>query len=729
MRLSSKITNIDNRRLWRQGERLMRSAVVCLIVVLNGVGIAYGADYWLDKSMSGIMRRIETQATQIRSDIYIAPDKDSELALRKRLRQLYYDQPKEESLLNLELEEAIHNKASKERKSEIYHQLTRNSFNRENYKEAMEYAKKLREMSSVGDKSYFTAMYYIAMVKLMQEQYRDSWREVLEIDHIANVHESYYGVLVGEAVKGQAYYVASQPDSAQMCFTNGYQFQAKSRSHTWDLEFAFLAAYSSLRVSEFDFAENAFKRYSTAIRYGNSSGNKAYNQPKFRWVSNMMNLAICLSKGKIAEAERYNERLWREDVGYVPCPMLLTSAVYCHAKLMTALKKYDSALEDLNNVIERDSSRLSHYLHEKAKIMDAMGEHGAAFAQYEKTAKMLDKRRTDNFSRELLQLEAATDDFNREEELQQMRLTSGRVIRNVLIASVAVLGIVLLVLIVMMVRNLLASQKLKKKTEELLATSEDLRNTSEQLGQAIAEEEVSYQKKAKFVGDISHEIRTPLNAIVGFSDLLASMVESQGGDETEYVSVIRSNSDMMLRLVDEVMNKSRKQQALVDVKLAPDNVVLCARAAMKSVDVLMPEGVEARLVCDKESIVINTDILRLQQLLNNLLTNAVKFTKQGFVELAVKQEDDYVVFTVTDTGCGISEEYQDSVFNKFERGNVDSSVTGIGLGLYVSKLISNELLGSLYIDKEYTGGTRFVFEHPMHLSARSYQEIMNNADA
>ena len=69
------------------------------------------------------------------------------------------------------------------------------------------------------------------------------------------------------------------------------------------------------------------------------------------------------------------------------------------------------------------------------------------------------------------------------------------------------------------------------------------------------------------------------------------------------------------------------------------------------------------------------------------------------------------------------------MFNKFERGNVDSSVTGIGLGLYVSKLISNELLGSLYIDKEYTGGTRFVFEHPMHLSARSYQEIMNNADA
>ena len=77
MRLSSKITNIDNRRLWRQCERLMRSAVVCLIVALNGVGIAYGADYWLDKSMSGIMRRIETQATQIRSDIYIAPDKDS----------------------------------------------------------------------------------------------------------------------------------------------------------------------------------------------------------------------------------------------------------------------------------------------------------------------------------------------------------------------------------------------------------------------------------------------------------------------------------------------------------------------------------------------------------------------------------------------------------------------------------------------------------------------------
>ena len=110
---------------------------------------------------------------------------------------------------------------------------------------------------------------------------------------------------------------------------------------------------------------------------------------------------------------------------------------------------------------------------------------------------------------------------------------------------------------------------------------------------------------------------------------------------------------------------------------------------------------------------MKTDILRLEQLLLNLLTNAAKFTVQGEINLdyQVDKEKMQVIFSVTDTGCGVPPDKQESIFNRFEK--VDEFKQGAGLGLPICRTIAGLFGGTLTVDPAYTGGARFIFVHPI----------------
>ena len=124
-------------------------------------------------------------------------------------------------------------------------------------------------------------------------------------------------------------------------------------------------------------------------------------------------------------------------------------------------------------------------------------------------------------------------------------------------------------------------------------------------------------------------------------------------------------------------------------------------------------GVNLTLTCSEKDFVMKTDILRLQQLLLNLLTNAAKFTAQGEINLdyQVDKEKMQVIFSVTDTGCGVPPDKQESIFNRFEK--VDEFKQGAGLGLPICRTIAGLFGGTLTVDPAYTGGARFIFVHPI----------------
>lgn len=140
-------------------------------------------------------------------------------------------------------------------------------------------------------------------------------------------------------------------------------------------------------------------------------------------------------------------------------------------------------------------------------------------------------------------------------------------------------------------------------------------------------------------------------------------------------------------------------------------VALCENV-VKTLSAIKQTDAEIIFKTDITSLDIETDMDRLQQMLINLLVNATKFTKQGTITLEVKQtEDNWICFSITDTGCGIPLEKQADLFKRFEKLNEQAQ--GTGLGLSICLLIIKRLGGNIWIDSKYTQGARFVFVHPI----------------
>ncbi len=242
----------------------------------------------------------------------------------------------------------------------------------------------------------------------------------------------------------------------------------------------------------------------------------------------------------------------------------------------------------------------------------------------------------------------------------------------------------------------------------------DLIKSEMELRKAKDRAEESNRLKTAFLANMSHEIRTPLNAIVGFSNVLVSS-EPTKEEQQKYFNIIQTNSDLLLNLINDILDISRLEAGRIkfvyedcDIVGLCRNVVSTAAYARKT---------EAEFVFEPtlESYILRTDIQRLQQILINLLSNAAKFTSQGTITLdfRIDEAEQIVVFSVTDTGCGIPVDKQQQVFERFEKLN--EYAQGTGLGLSICKLIVEVWGGKIWIDPVYKEGARFMFSHPLHI--------------
>ena len=249
----------------------------------------------------------------------------------------------------------------------------------------------------------------------------------------------------------------------------------------------------------------------------------------------------------------------------------------------------------------------------------------------------------------------------------------------------------------------------KRLKDELLKSEKDLRVAKDR-----AEE--SNRLKSAFLANMSHEIRTPLNSIVGFSDVLA-VGGSTEEEQQSYYQIIKTNSDLLLRLINDILDLSRLEANRVTLTWEECDVVQLCSQVVASVSFSRQSSENQFLFTTSfESFRMVTDVQRMQQVMINLLSNANKFTIRGKITLdfSVNEETQMAVFSVTDTGCGIPKEKQGLVFERFEKLN--EYAQGTGLGLSICKLIVHKWKGSIWIDPDYTGGARFVFSHPLNLN-------------
>ena len=268
-------------------------------------------------------------------------------------------------------------------------------------------------------------------------------------------------------------------------------------------------------------------------------------------------------------------------------------------------------------------------------------------------------------------------------------------------------GTVLVVLLSGLFVSLYFYYHTKKLKDELQESESALREAKDR-----AEE--SSRLKSAFLANMSHEIRTPLNAIVGFSDVLASggtSVDEQQG----YVDIIKTNSDLLLRLINDILDVSRLEADRVTFTIEKCDVVPLCQQVLASVSQARKSENEFIFECDRESVDLRTDTQRLQQVMINLLSNADKFTRNGKITLKLEVDDEKRVatFSVSDTGTGIPLEKQKQVFERFEKLN--EYVQGTGLGLSICKLTVEKWGGEIWVDSGYTDGARFVFTHPFEI--------------
>lgn len=238
----------------------------------------------------------------------------------------------------------------------------------------------------------------------------------------------------------------------------------------------------------------------------------------------------------------------------------------------------------------------------------------------------------------------------------------------------------------------------------------DLKKNEKELTLARIKAEQSDKLKSAFLANMSHEIRTPLNAIVGFSRILC---EEGSGENKQYQDIIEDNANLLLQLINDILDLSKIEAGTLEFV---ENVFELDDLFINIYEMnrhKVAKNVTLIYEKNENDIAIKCDRNRLLQVINNFLSNAIKFTSTGKIRFGYKITETEILFFVKDTGIGISQDNIEEVFNRFTKLN--SFVQGTGLGLSICKTISDKMSGRVWVDSQENIGSTFNF-------AISYQD-------
>ncbi|UZT97963.1 response regulator [Chryseobacterium fluminis] len=296
-----------------------------------------------------------------------------------------------------------------------------------------------------------------------------------------------------------------------------------------------------------------------------------------------------------------------------------------------------------------------------------------------------------------------------------------------------------------------SEEELRVQQEELMQTNTELEERSkllEEKNQLIAERNIEIQRKAEelalstqykseFLANMSHELRTPLNSILLLSRLMAENPEENlNDDQIESAKVIQSAGSSLLTLIDEILDLAKIESGKMSLEYEAVQISEVVKDLKNLMDPLVNnKGIKFNVsIEDALEKNLETDRLRLDQVLRNLLSNALKFTKQGSVALAIRRDTankDFIVFSVKDTGIGIPEDKQKIIFEAFQQadGSTQRKFGGTGLGLSISREIAKLLGGRLDLTSKVDEGSEFSLTIPISESVKESQTgLLMNSD-
>lgn len=253
----------------------------------------------------------------------------------------------------------------------------------------------------------------------------------------------------------------------------------------------------------------------------------------------------------------------------------------------------------------------------------------------------------------------------------------------------------------------------------------DKKNIEQQLEKSLEAEHKASMARQLLFSKLSHELRTPLNAIIGYTDLM--LEDNQNPAQTEYLNTVKDAGESLVILINEILDFTQLESKKIQLDRVPFDLNLLVSSTVR---ILTNEAQQKnlRIVIQKKSpkeIYVNADPLRIRQILMNLISNAIKFTKEGKItikyEISKELEDSYIInFDVIDTGIGIAKKNQERIFDVFkqEHEGISRKFGGSGLGLSIVKSLVEMYQGSISLKSELGEGSSFQFDLKLNKASR-----------
>ncbi len=258
--------------------------------------------------------------------------------------------------------------------------------------------------------------------------------------------------------------------------------------------------------------------------------------------------------------------------------------------------------------------------------------------------------------------------------------------------------------------------KRKQAEIQLQEMNEKLNQTNIELLLAKDKVEESDQLKTAFLQNMSHEIRTPMNAIIGFTGFLDNpdlSIEKR----KSFTSIIQNSTNQLLSIITDILSisaiETKQEKASID-KVCINNIIVDLLAIFKTQALTHNISLYAKQQLTDIQSNIYTDKTKVTQILTNLITNALKFTHEGFIEFGYILKNEFIEFYVKDSGIGIKTEMQEKIFERFRQANenINKQYGGTGLGLAISKAFAELLGGKIWVQSELEKGSTFYFTIP-----------------
>lgn len=368
-----------------------------------------------------------------------------------------------------------------------------------------------------------------------------------------------------------------------------------------------------------------------------------------------------------------------------------------------AIKYCDSVIHYFRNSgLKIDlSEHVVSTLKEKIDMLDSLHLYKEAFYAHKEYAALLDSARLKNINDKLedLEIQKRVDELVIEKKALEIDLQKSRN-QLYMFLSLFILAISSAVFVAFRLWKINSLYKKLQESNRLVILASEKAQESEKM-------------KNAFIKNMCHEVRTPLNAINGFAELITTE-DNTLEEKQEFSKIIFENCNHITSMMNSVLEIAQLDSNKDDLPLSGVNIHLLCSCEMEQIKRLYGKpDIEYRLEGNREKDLAFTNQSHFSLILSHLLNNANKFTEKGNITLSYEpdEEQNRMVVSITDTGCGISPDKREWIFERFTKA--DDFVPGSGLGLYLCRQIAHRLKGNIYVDPDYTTGLRIILTIPL----------------